>query len=122
MRSIMGPDSNPRIARFALQRYSATMPRHGAGPGRLNIYVSRELWRQVKQAAARLDLSVSEYCAQAIETRLGLEEGEDMRVEKDRRGAAVLAARRFRAAHFGESTFRVSTAELLRAARESDER
>lgn len=101
--------------------YSADMPRRSGGTGgRLNIYVSRDLWRRVKQAAARSDLSVSEYCAQAIEQRL-VDDVEAPMVEHARAGA-VAAAKRFRAAHFGRKLLRVSTAELLREARENSER
>lgn len=102
---------------LALQRYSAAMGKTNGSSGRLNIYVSREFWRRVKQAAAVRDLSVSEYCAEAIEARL---EAEDSPAASTVRTDAVAAARRFREAHFGRTTFAVSTAELLRAAREED--
>jgi hypothetical protein len=89
--------------------------------GRINIYVPRQLWRRVKLAAAARDLSVSEFCARAIEA--SLEEADRMQPSDSLDGDAVLAARRFREAHFGRSVLRVSTAELLRQARENaDER
>jgi hypothetical protein len=62
------------------------------------------------------DLSISEYCAEAIEARLAAEIGRP--AAGSVRADAVTAARQFREAHFGRTTFRVSTADLLRAARE----
>jgi hypothetical protein len=91
------------------------------GRARLNIYVSRQLWRQVKLAAAARDLSVSEFCASAIEAGLaevGAGSGKPAEAHSGPRETAVDEARRFKAAHFGKSVFSVSTAELLRASRE----
>ena len=83
---------------------------------RLNIYVTRQLWRRVKLAAAARDLSVSEYCANAIEARLH-DQGPPALDPSDRVNA-VAEAREFRKAHFGSTTLSVSTAELLSASRE----
>ena len=126
------PDASragPPVASIALTRYSAFMAKNER-TGRLNIYVSRDPWRRVKHAAAAIDVSVSEYCGEAIMRRLHAETAGDAGVGvgtgADASGASpvepIAAARRFQAAHFGKSRFAVSTAELLRAARDTDDR
>ena len=86
--------------------------------GRLNIYVHDPLIRRrIKIAAAKKDISVSEYCLQAItdqlakETEMGLKRN-DFSLE-----AALGKAKRFQAKTFGGRSFRVSSADLIREAR-----
>lgn len=87
---------------------------------RLNIYLpDPKIRRQVKAAAAKQALSVSEYCVRAITSQL-LRDGERSPREQDRHQleAAVAKARQFQAEAFGGRIFAVSTAELIREARE----
>ncbi len=75
---------------------------------RLNIYVPDSVRRRVKRAAADLDVSVSDYCLEAIEARLRtVEEPRDVE-------DPVRRARAFRARAFSGEALSVSTAELLR--------
>jgi|GEM_PF-1465441 hypothetical protein len=86
---------------------------------RLNIYLpDPDMRRQVKAAAARQDLSVSEYCVQAITRRLA--EGGDITPHRGGPApmrAAVAAARRFQRQAFRGRVFAVSSAELIAEAR-----
>lgn len=87
---------------------------------RLNIYLPDPvIRRQVKAAAAKRDLSISEYCLQAITTQL-IQDGELPPHQKDRPGpaAAIATARRFQAETFSGLVFSVSSADLIREARE----
>jgi len=88
---------------------------------RLNIYLpDAEIRRQVKAAAAKRDVSVSEYCVQAITTQL-VGDGERRPPRRQPRHplkTAIAAARRLRAKTFGGRVFAVSSAELIREARE----
>ncbi len=87
---------------------------------RLNIYVpSKSLRRLVKAAAAKHDLSVSEYCVQAITDKLK-GEGEAVWGEPARSSpgqSAVSRARRFITSTFKGHQFAVSSADLIRDAR-----
>jgi hypothetical protein len=84
---------------------------------RINIYVpDSAIRRQIKTAAARRDLSVSEYCLRSITMQLS-REGERVPRETPRLKAAsspVMRARRFQASAFGGRVFSVSSAELIR--------
>lgn len=87
---------------------------------RLNIYLpDATIRRQVKAAAAKQDLSVSEYCLRAITVQL-IRDGE--RASDGSGGhaleAAIATARRFQAETFGGRVFTVSSADLIREARE----
>lgn len=87
---------------------------------RLNIYVPDSATRrQVKTAAAKRDLSVSEYCLRAI-TRQLIGDGERSPQGKDLHplATAIETARRFQAETFGGRVFAVSSAELIQEARE----
>ena len=87
---------------------------------RLNIYLpDPEIRRQVKAAAARRDLSASDYCLRAITAQL-LRDGERPHARRRRRPlkAAVAAARRFQAETFDGRVFAISSAELIRETRE----
>jgi len=85
---------------------------------RLNIYLpDPAIRRQVKTAAAEQDQSVSEYCLRAITTQL-IRDGQRPPEGKSPLKAAVAAARRFQAQAFGGRVFSVSSAELIREARE----
>lgn len=88
-------------------------------PARINIYVpDPALRRQVKAAAARRDLSISDYCLQAIMTQL-VRDGEQGPVAAgvSPARAAVARARRFQAQTFKGRRFRVSSATLIRESR-----
>jgi len=86
---------------------------------RINIYVhDPDIRRQIKTVAAQKDLTVSEYCLQAIagqlakEQELAGEEGVGM-LKK-----AVEKARKFHTKRFGKRVFSVNSADLIREARE----
>jgi len=86
---------------------------------RINIYVHDPgIRRQIKTVAARKDLSVSEYCLQAITGQLAKEQelaGEEgMGALKK----AVEKARKFHRKHFGKSVFSINSADLIRESRE----
>jgi hypothetical protein len=84
---------------------------------RLNIYVpDPAIRRQVKTAAAKRDLSVSEYCLRAI-TRQLIGDGEKPPQENVLH-PAVETARRFQKETFGGRAFTVSSADLIQEARE----
>ena len=95
------------------------MTKKRAGVARLNIYLhDPAIRRQVKMAAAKRDLSVSEYCLRAITTQL-MNDGEGFLPGE--RGpllkAAVEKGRRFQAETFRGRVFSVSSADLIREAR-----
>jgi hypothetical protein len=95
------------------------MTRRGNRTARLNIYVpDPSVRRGVKMAAAKRDLSVSEYCLRAITSQL-MTDGERPGEERSRlvRGA-VERARRFQTERFRGRVFSVSSADLIRNARE----
>ncbi len=87
---------------------------------RLNIYLpDPALRRLVKAAAAKQDLSVSEYCVRAITNQLNRDqEGAPAQGKHLPLSAAVEAARHFQAETFRGRIFKVSSAELIRQARE----
>lgn len=87
---------------------------------RLNIYLpDPEIRRQVKAAAAKRDLSVSEYCLRAIISQL-VQDGERPPHGKERHPleAAIARARQFQAETFDDRMFAVSSAELIQESRE----
>lgn len=85
---------------------------------RLNIYLpDPAIRRQVKAAAAERDQSVSEYCLRAITAQL-IRDGQRPPERNSPLRAAVATARRFQARAFGGRVFSVSSAELIREARE----
>jgi hypothetical protein len=87
---------------------------------RLNIYLpDPAIRRQVKAAAAKQALSVSEYCVRAITSQL-IQDSEWPPYGKDhpQLEAAIAKARQFQAETFGGQSFAVSTAELIPEARE----
>jgi hypothetical protein len=84
---------------------------------RLNIYLpDAEIRRLVKAAAARRDISVSEYCVRAITAQLA-REGERLPGKQPSLKTAVAAARAFQKKTFDGVIFSVSSAELIREAR-----
>lgn len=87
-------------------------------PGRLNIYVhDPAVRRQVKTAAAKRDLSVTEYCLRAIIRQLA-EDGE--RLPQRTRApleAAARQARQFQAETFQGRAFSINSADLIAEAR-----
>jgi hypothetical protein len=87
-------------------------------PGRLNIYVhDPAVRRQVKAAAAKRDLSVTEYCLRAILRQLA-KDGE--RLPQRTRApleAAARQARQFQAETFQGRAFSINSAELITEAR-----
>ena len=87
---------------------------------RINIYVpDPAVRRQVKTAAAQRDLSISDYCLQAITAQLA-RDGERGAADRGATAAArtaVARARRFQAQTFKGRQFRVSSASLIRESR-----
>ncbi len=87
---------------------------------RINIYVhDAEMRRQIKTMAAQKDLSISEYCLQAITHQLMKEQEPFSGGEGNPLKGAVKRARRFQARTFGNKAFVVSSADLIRDARKS---
>jgi hypothetical protein len=100
------------------------MPKKRPQFARLNIYLhDSAIRRQVKVTAASQDLSVSEYCVRAITSQL-VKDGERARDGGPGNvlGPAVKRARRFQAEKFGNRAFSVSSAQLIREARERNAR
>ena len=86
--------------------------------GRLNIYVHDPLIRRrIKIAAAQKDISVSEYCLQAIADQLAKEAKMDLKGNDSSLEAALEKAKRFQTKTFGGRSFRVSSGDLIREAR-----
>jgi hypothetical protein len=89
---------------------------------RLNIYVSEpSIRRRVKAAAARQDISMSEYCLRAIVTQLESEPAEQLSPEHTGSPAlreAVERARGFRARVFDGRRFSINSADLISESRE----
>ncbi len=84
---------------------------------RINIYLpDRSLRSLVKAAAAKYDVSVSDYCVQAITARLK-EEGLAEEPAPSLLKSAVTKARRFVASTFKGRRFSVSSADLIRETR-----
>jgi hypothetical protein len=86
---------------------------------RLNIYLpDPTLRRLVKTAAARQDISVSEYCVRAISSQLARDrEAASTQADRSMLQAAVDRARRFQELTFGGRVLKVSSAELIRQTR-----
>lgn len=85
---------------------------------RLNIYVHDPLIRRrIKTAAAQKDISVSEYCLQAITAQLTREAEAGLKRNDISLERALEKAKRFQAKTFGGRGFSVSSADLIREAR-----
>ena len=86
---------------------------------RLNIYVHDDsIRRQIKAVAAQEDISVSEYCLRAITEHL-IKEQEMTREEgRGHLKTAAEKAYRFQTETFRGRGFAVSSADLIREARE----
>jgi hypothetical protein len=86
---------------------------------RINIYVHDPgIRRQIKIVAAQKDLSVSEYCLQAIEGQLAKEQQSPEEKGMRTLNKAVEKARKFHTNHFGKRVFSVNSADLIREVRE----
>jgi hypothetical protein len=86
---------------------------------RLNIYVNDPtIRRQVKTAAAKQDISVSEYCLRAITAQLVKDGEKPPKEEANFLKLAVEKAHRFQAETFSGRVFSMSSADLIREARE----
>jgi len=95
------------------------MPKSKNTPVRLNIYIHDPgIRQQIKAIAARKDVSVSEYCLQAITNQLIKENGMDFEGSAASLKTAIKKAHRFRTKTFGGKVFSVSSADLIREARE----
>jgi len=95
------------------------MPKKKISPLRLNIYVNDPtIRRQVKTAAAKQDISVSEYCLRAITVQLMRDGEKPPKEEPNLLKPAVEKAHRFQAETFGGRVFSISSADLIREARE----
>ena len=80
---------------------------------RLNIYLdSAEIRRKIKMKAAEEDISISEYCRRVLTASLS--EGQAHGGVRQ----AVKKARMFQSRTLGGKIFRVSSADLIREARE----
>jgi len=85
---------------------------------RLNIYLDdARLRRRVKIAAARQDLSVSEYCLRAIKSQLAREGIEEEEKKKPSTPGPVARARKFQQETFKGRVFTISSADLIHQAR-----
>lgn len=91
------------------------MPKTTTQGLRLNIYLdSPETRRKIKMKAAQEDVTISEYCRRVLIAHLSGEEGaQTLRLKQ-----AVDRARRFQSQTLGGKTFQVSSADLIREARE----
>ncbi len=86
---------------------------------RINIYVHNPgLRRQIKAVAAQKDLSISEYCLQAIEGQLAKEQQLPEETGMRTLNKAVEKARKFHTKHFGKRVFSINSADLIRQARQ----
>jgi len=86
---------------------------------RINIYVHDPgIRRQIKAVAAQKDLSVSEYCLQAIAGQLAKEQQSPEETGMWTLKKAVEKARKFHTKHFGKRVFSINSADLIRVARE----
>jgi hypothetical protein len=95
------------------------MAKAKSGSVRINIYVhDTRIRRQIKTVAAQKDLSVSEYCLQAIAGQLAKEQELAGEVGIGTLKKAVKKAQQFHAKHFGKSVFSINSADLIREARE----
>ena len=84
---------------------------------RLNIYVhDPQVRRQIREMTAIKDISISDYCLRAIKAQLRKEQKADDE-EGNLLKRAVKKARRFQET-FGGKTFAMSSADLIREARE----
>lgn len=93
------------------------MAKKKSSPVRLNIYVhDPDIRHQIKEMTARKDISISDYCLKAIKTQL-LREQKAGHGEKNHLKKAVKKAQRFQET-FGGRTFAISSADLIREARE----
>ncbi len=88
-------------------------------PVRLNIYINDPaIRREVKTAAAKQDISVSEYCLRAITLQL-IKDGERQpKEEPNLLKSAIEKAHRFRVERFRGQSFSLSSADLIREARQ----
>ncbi len=96
------------------------MASKNANSGRINIYVhDAELRRQIKATAAQKDLSISEYCLQAITNQLLKERDPLSEAGTSTLKRAIKKAHRFQARTFGDKVFVVSSADLIHETRKS---
>ena len=88
------------------------------GTVRLNIYVHDPLIRRrIKTAAVQKDISVSEYCLQAISDQLVREAEIGLKKNDISLEGALEKAKRFQAKTFGGRVFKVSSRDLIQEAR-----
>jgi hypothetical protein len=85
---------------------------------RINIYAhDPEIRRQIKTRAAQEDLSISEYCLQAISNQLARDRDSLGEERKGIVGSAVEKALRFHTRNFGKRAFSLNSAVLIKEAR-----
>ncbi|MBS3905983.1 MAG: hypothetical protein KGZ49_02995 [Syntrophaceae bacterium] len=88
------------------------------GPVRLNIYIhDAGIRRHIKAAAAKKDVSISEYCFQAITQKLMKEEEMDHERKTTSLKDAVEKAYQFQRKAFKGKVFTVSSADLIQESR-----
>jgi hypothetical protein len=96
------------------------MARNKNNSQRLNIYIHEPgIRRQIKAMAAQKEVSLSEYCLQAILRQLAEEERIPRGRRKDPLKSAIAKANRFRTGAFGKKVFLISSADLIQESRES---
>jgi len=95
------------------------MVKKKSGSVRINIYLhDPNIRRQIKTVAAQKDLSISEFCLQAIVGQLTKEKGLVVENETTILKKAVEKAKKFHMKYFGKNVFSVNSADLIREARE----
>jgi hypothetical protein len=96
------------------------MARNKNNSQRLNIYIHEPgIRRQIKAMAAQKEVSLSEYCLQAILRQLAEEEKKTRGRRKDPLKSAIAKANRFRTRTFGKKVFLTSSADLIQESRET---
>lgn len=96
------------------------MPKSKNTPVRLNIYIHDPgIRQQIKAIAARKDVSISEYCLQAITNQLVKEQKVPLEGGASSLKNAVENAHRFHKKTFEGKIFTVSSADLIQEDREN---
>lgn len=84
---------------------------------RISIDVTPELRRRIRLAAARRDMSVTEFCRDVL-TRHLVEDAEGEDARRERRLEALESLKRLREQIFGDRILETDSADLIREARE----
>ena len=96
------------------------MPKRKSTLPRISVYLpDSTIRRQIKMAAAKEDLSVSEYCLKAITARVAQDGEKSSEAKVDHLQRAVSEARRFQSEKLRGRVFTTSSADLIRESREA---